>query len=98
MLDKKDKRIFHKKIKDLTNEEKDFIKSYTTNNIYMLHGLYNGPNIFNDYNKKHYFTNTLELFIFISSNTKLIVSIINSFLDVIFILLIILIIILYFLY
>ena len=97
MLDKKDKRIFHKKIKDLTNEEKDFIKSYTTNNIYMLHGLYNGPNIFNNYTK-YYFTNTLELFIFISSNTKLIVSIINSFLDVIFILLIILIIILYFLY
>jgi len=33
----------------LTEQEKDFIKSYTKNNIYMLNGLYNNSNIFNNY-------------------------------------------------
>ena len=51
----------------ITKEEKDFIKSYTKNNKYLLNGLYNTSNIFNNYFLK-YFKNTLELYNFIISN------------------------------
>jgi len=51
----------------ISKEEKDYINSYTKNNIYMLNGLYNGNNIFNS-NYFKYITNTLKLFNIISSN------------------------------
>jgi len=45
----------------------NYIKNYTKNNIYMLNGLYNNSNIFNNHFSK-YFTNTLELYKFITLN------------------------------
>ena len=48
----------------LTQEEKDYIKSYTKNNFYRLCGLYGGKNIF----RYKQFNNTIEVFNFIISN------------------------------
>ena len=67
-LKKVNKKV-NKNLNYIIIEEKEFLKYYTKNNKYLLNGLYNSSNIFNNYFSK-YFNNTLELYNFIVSNVN----------------------------